>query len=66
MQIKILYEDDYILVLDKPSGLMVHADGRSKEPTLSDWINENYPKLAEVGEEQTLQNGKIINNYSKL
>ncbi|MEK7635123.1 MAG: RluA family pseudouridine synthase [Patescibacteria group bacterium] len=60
MQIKILYEDDYILVLDKPSGLMVHADGRSKEPTLSDWINENYPKLAEVGEEQTLQNGEKI------
>jgi len=60
MNIKILYEDEYILALDKPSGLMVHGDGRSKEETLADWINENYPNLKEVGEEQVLQNGEKI------
>jgi 23S rRNA pseudouridine1911/1915/1917 synthase len=60
MEVKILYEDEYILALDKPSGLMVHSDGRSKDKTLSDWINENYPELSEVGEEQTLQNGEKI------
>ena len=60
MEVKILYEDDYILALNKPSGLMVHSDGRSKDKTLSDWINENYPELIEVGEEQTLQNGEKI------
>jgi 23S rRNA pseudouridine1911/1915/1917 synthase len=60
MKIKILYEDEYILALDKPSGLMVHSDGRSKEETLVDWINQNYPELVEVGEEQTLQNGQKI------
>lgn len=60
MEIKILYEDEYILALDKPSGLLVHADGRTKEATLVDWINENYPDLKEVGEPQTLQNGEVI------
>jgi 23S rRNA pseudouridine1911/1915/1917 synthase len=60
MEIKILYEDEYILALDKPSGLMVHSDGRTKEETLVDWINKNYPDLKEVGEEQTLQNGQKI------
>ena len=60
MKIQIIYEDEYILALDKPSGLLVHTDGRSKEKTLVDWINENYPKLKEVGEEQTLQNGEKI------
>ena len=60
MKIKILYEDEYILALDKPSGLMVHTDGRSKEPTLVDWINENYPDLSKVGELQTLQNGEVV------
>ncbi len=60
MEIKILYEDEYILALDKPSGLMVHSDGRTKEETLVDWINQNYPDLKEVGEEQTLQNGQKI------
>src|SRR3989338_51990 len=56
MDPKILYEDEYILALDKPSGVTVHSDGRSGEPTLVDWINEHYPELAEVGEPQTLQN----------
>lgn len=60
MNIKILYEDEYILALDKPSGMMVHADGRNKEPTLVDWINKNYPELKEIGEEQILQNGEKI------
>jgi 23S rRNA pseudouridine1911/1915/1917 synthase len=60
MEIKIIYEDQYILALDKPSGLMVHSDGRNKEETLVDWINQNYPELKEVGELQTLQNGEVI------
>jgi 23S rRNA pseudouridine1911/1915/1917 synthase len=71
MDPKIIYEDEYILALDKPSGLIVHADGRSKESpafeasadrrkTLVDWINENYPELGEVGELQVLQNGELI------
>ena len=60
MNIKIIYEDEYILALDKPSGLLVHTDGRTKELTLVDWINENYPHLNDVGEEQTLQNGEKI------
>lgn len=60
MEIKVLYEDEYILALDKPSGLLVHSDGRGKEPTLVDWLDENHPDLKEVGEEQVLQNGEII------
>lgn len=60
MEIKILYEDEYILALDKPTGLLVHTDGRSKEKTLVDWLNLNYPELSEVGEPQTLQNGEVI------
>ena len=60
MDTKIIYEDDYVLALNKPSGLMVHTDGRSKELTLVDWINQNYPDLKEVGEEQTLQSGEVI------
>ena len=29
MNIPILYEDDDVVVIDKPSGVMVHGDGRS-------------------------------------
>jgi len=50
MEIKIIYEDEFILALDKPSGLMMHADGRRSEATLADWVNKNYPSLIDVGE----------------
>jgi 23S rRNA-/tRNA-specific pseudouridylate synthase len=60
MEIKILYKDEFVLGLNKPSGLMVHSDGRREELTLVDWINQNYPDLSEVGEQQILQNGEKI------
>ena len=50
MKIKILYEDKDILAIDKPSGVSVHPDGRSKEKTITDWVLKNYPKLKGVGE----------------
>jgi 23S rRNA pseudouridine1911/1915/1917 synthase len=56
----ILYEDETVLAIDKPSGMMVHTDGRSLEPTVVDWVRENYPELEEVGETQLLQNGEEI------
>lgn len=57
---EILFEDKDILVINKPSGLLVHTDGRSKEPTLADWVLENYPDTKEVGEVQVLQTGEEI------
>lgn len=60
MEIKILYEDEFVLALNKPSGLLVHSDGKSKDKTLVDWINSNYPNLKDLGEPQVLQNGEII------
>jgi 23S rRNA pseudouridine1911/1915/1917 synthase len=47
---EIVYEDPDVLVLDKPAGLVVHGDGRTVEPSLCDWILENYPELKDVGE----------------
>lgn len=50
MKIKVLYEDSNILVIDKPSGISVHPDGRNKEITISDWFIKKYPKSKNVGE----------------
>lgn len=58
--ISILYEDDQLLAVNKPMGLMVHADGRSDELTLVDWVREDRPDIVGVGEEMTLQNGTVI------
>ena len=46
----ILYEDDDIIVINKPAGLVVHPDGRTQEPSVSEWFGEKYPESRDVGE----------------
>ena len=58
--IQILYEDDDLLAVNKPSGLIVHSDGRTKEPSLSDWLIEKYPNIKKVGEPWRATDGSII------
>ncbi len=47
---RILAENDFLVALDKPAGLIVHSDGRTEESSLSDWILKHYPALEMVGE----------------
>lgn len=61
--IKILYEDDEVLVVNKPAGLVVHPDGRTKEPTLAEWLLEKYPSIRGVGETIPLTNGGVIEKW---
>lgn len=50
MKPTILYEDSDVLVINKPAGLIVHDDGRTKEPTLTEWLVAHYPAIKDVGE----------------
>ncbi len=50
MEIPILYEDKDIVAVNKPAGLVVHPDGKTKEPALTDWVLEKYPETKGVGE----------------
>lgn len=60
MKIPILYEDENILVVNKPADLMVHSDGRSSDATLVDWIVKKYPKTKGVGEPYHLEDGTVM------
>ncbi len=55
-----IYEDNEIVAINKPTGMLVHADGVSKEKTITDWVAENYPEAIDVGEPATLKNGEVI------
>lgn len=57
---EILFENDAYLVINKPAGLVVHADGKTKEATLVDWLIENYPEIENVGEPLILTDGTVI------
>src|SRR3989344_3092663 len=50
MKIEILYEDKEALVINKPAGLMVHPDGKSAGPFLTDWLIKKFPEIKNVGE----------------
>src|SRR4051812_4163889 len=54
MEPTILYEDDSVVVLDKPSGMIVYPDGKHEYPALSAWLFKTFGKPArlegEVGE----------------
>ena len=60
-KIDIIYEDSDCLVINKPAGLMVHPDGRSDGPFLTDWIVERYPDAANVGEPARGPDGAALN-----
>ncbi|MCX6724109.1 MAG: RluA family pseudouridine synthase [Candidatus Staskawiczbacteria bacterium] len=56
-QLKIIYEDGNVLVVDKPTGVVVFEEGpasseatASQRKTLIDWLVEEHPKLTGVGE----------------
>ena len=59
-EVTLLYEDENFLAVNKPAGLVVHADGRTKEPTLVDWLLKKYPKIKKVGEPWTTPEGETV------
>lgn len=50
--IDILYEDEYLMVLNKPSGLTVHSAPSVKEATLVDWLKSKNISLSTLSGEE--------------
>ncbi|NOY35484.1 MAG: RluA family pseudouridine synthase [bacterium] len=61
---EIIYEDNDILAVNKPAGLLVHGDGRSKEKTLVDWLAKKYPEIKNVGDNPEFRPG-IVHRLDK-
>ena len=50
--VDIIYEDDDILVINKPSGLVVHSAPSVKEATLVDWLKSKNITLSTISGEE--------------
>jgi 23S rRNA pseudouridine1911/1915/1917 synthase len=50
--VEILYEDDDVLVVNKPSGLTVHPAPSVKEATLVDWLKHKGIRLSTISGEE--------------
>ncbi|MBU2103520.1 RluA family pseudouridine synthase [Patescibacteria group bacterium] len=60
MELPVIYEDEDMVAINKPSGVMTHPDGHSEDETASEWFEKAYPASAEVGETQRLKDGSEI------
>jgi 23S rRNA pseudouridine1911/1915/1917 synthase len=50
--VEVLYEDDHLMVINKPSGLVVHPAPSVKEPTLVDWLVQRGVSLSTISGEE--------------
>ncbi len=46
----VVYEDDHVIVIDKPAGLVVHPGAGNADGTLVNGLLARYPELVDVGE----------------
>ncbi|HDJ30385.1 MAG TPA: RluA family pseudouridine synthase [bacterium] len=49
MNLKIIYEDKNIMVIEKTAGIVVFPEGKSKTNTLADYLIKEYPELKKAG-----------------
>jgi len=55
--IEILYENDAVVVINKPAGVFVHEDGSNAGETVADWLLGRVPAAAGVGEPGKAKDG---------
>ena len=60
MEPTILHESDDVIVIDKPVGLLVHADGKTDASTVVDWFLARCPESQGVGEQANDQAGNEL------
>lgn len=51
VEFDVLYEDDEVIVVDKPAGLVVHPGAGRRAPTLAAGLLYRYPEIEGVGSE---------------
>ncbi|MDC0359642.1 RluA family pseudouridine synthase [Acidimicrobiales bacterium] len=50
IEITVVFEDDAVIVIDKPAGLVVHPGAGNKDGTLVNGLVARFPEIADVGE----------------
>jgi len=50
-KIKIIDDTDDYLIIEKPSGLLVHPTTKGETNTLIDWATKKYPEIGKIGDE---------------
>lgn len=59
----IIFENDDVCVINKPSGISAHADGARHEETVADWLVAHAPSAHGVGEPLVLATGSVVERH---
>ena len=60
MHIPVIFEDSDILVIDKPSGVVVHPFDFSDEETILNFLHVNYSEMFSIENTITLQDKRVV------
>lgn len=52
LPVKIIADTSDYLIVEKPSGMIVHPTQANEKTTLVDWLIKKYPKIKKVGEDK--------------
>ena len=61
---KIIFQNQDFIVVDKPAGLAVHRGVNTSEPTLVDFLLKKFPEIKNVGDDPELRPG-IVHRLDK-
>ena len=61
--IKILYEDDTVIVIDKPIGVVAQRAETSDAPAVTDFLESHFPPIKKIGESE--QKSGIVHRLDK-
>ncbi|MFZ2719546.1 MAG: pseudouridine synthase, partial [Minisyncoccia bacterium] len=57
---RLIAENEWLIAIDKPAGLIVHSDGRTEESSVAEWLLGKWPELRDVGEPWLSPQGEIV------
>ena len=62
--IKVIYEDENVVAINKPAHLLVHPYGEGSDYALTDWLLKQYPEVKKVGDDPKQRPG-IVHRLDK-
>ena len=67
LEIGILFEDEQIVVIDKPAGIQMHPSAVEKGNTIANWLLAKYPQIKEVhdGSKESYLRPGIVHRLDK-
>jgi len=52
LNLKIIFQNEDYIIINKPSGILVHPTAKKETNTIANWLLENFPSIKKVGDNE--------------